>query len=150
MLGPRASINSRFGLREQIAGFLWIVAFSTSKSLPPFGLFNHCTKLEFLQYMFLYSLFWFIHFRLCTSQNSFLVFLIKFERISINIIYVLYAWSINLYPEIVTLCRMTHHFLPQVGRVRSLELSLRARRGKADHEAETLRFNLRLGCHRYW
>eukprot|EP00438_Fugacium_kawagutii_P035707 Skav234666 [mRNA] locus=scaffold1131:345340:356029:- [translate_table: standard] len=34
----------------------------------------------------------------------------------------------------------------QVGRVRSVELSLRARRGKADHEAETLRFNLRLGA----
>jgi hypothetical protein len=34
---------------------------------------------------------------------------------------------------------------PQVGRVRSVELSLRARRGKADHEAETLRFNLSLG-----
>jgi len=34
-----------------------------------------------------------------------------------------------------------------VGRVRSVELSLRARRGKADHEAETLRFNLISGLY---
>jgi len=34
-----------------------------------------------------------------------------------------------------------------VSRVRSVELSLRARRGKADHEAETLRFNLISGLY---